>query len=62
MIWVNIRRKNKPPLIIGTYYGKQESRTNKNEIEQELQLLSEEITEMKHEGEIIIAMDGNAKI
>ena len=62
MIWLNIRRKNKPPLIIGTYYGKQESRTNKSEIEQEMQLLSEEIIEMKREGEIIIAMDANAKI
>ena len=62
MIWVNIRRKNEPPLIIGTYYGKQESRTTKNEIEQEIQLLNEEITEMKREGEIVIAMDGNAKI
>ena len=62
MIWVNIRRKNKPPLIIGTYYGKQESRTSKNEIEFEIQLLTEEIIEMKREGEIIIAMDGNAKI
>ena len=62
MIWVIIRRKNMLPLIIGTYYGKQESRTSKNEIEQEIQLLSEEITEMKREGEIIIAMDANARI
>ena len=50
------------PLIIGTYYGKQETRTSKAEIEQEIQLLTEEIAEMKREGEIIIAMDGNAKI
>ena len=62
IIWVNIRQKKKSPIIIGTYYGKQETRTSKSEIEQEIQLLNEEISEMKREGEIVIAMDGNAKI
>ena len=62
IIWVNIRQKNKSPIIIGTYYGKQETRTSKSEIEQEIQLLNEEINEMKREGEIVLAMDGNAKI
>ena len=37
VIWVFIRRKAQPPLIIGTYYGKQET-TNKNDIEHEMQL------------------------
>ena len=62
MLWLSIRRKNKPPLMLGTYYGKQECRNSKEEIEKEMTILQEEIIEMSHEGEIIIAMDGNAKI
>ena len=61
IMWVSIRRKQLPPLIVGTYYGKQES-TSKNEIEREMMLLTEEILEMKNEGEILLTMDGNAKI
>ena len=62
MIWTVIQRKNKRPLFIGCYYGKQETRMNKNEIEREFQLLSEEIDEKSKDGEILIAMDANAKI
>ena len=62
MMWLSIRRKHLPPLMVGVYYGKQESKTSKNEIELEMQLLNEEIEEMKHEGELLIAMDANAKI
>ena len=62
IMWVSVRRKNSPPLIAGVYYGKQESRTSKAEIETEMQLLNEEIEEMKMDGEILIAMDGNAKV
>ena len=62
MLWLSVRRKNFPPILIGTYYGKQESRTNKAEIEFEMRLLQEEITEMKQEGEVLIAMDANSKI
>ena len=29
-IWVNVRRIGKPHLIIGSFYGKQESRTSKD--------------------------------
>ena len=47
--------------MIATYYGRQEQ-IKKNEIEQEMQLLAEEIEDMKSEGEILIAMDGNAKL
>ena len=61
IIWVFIRRKAQPPLIIGSYYGKQEQ-TNKNDIEQEMQLLTEEIEEKKKEGEILLLMDGQAFI
>ena len=61
-MWVSIRRKNLPPFIIGIYYGKQETRTKKDQIETEIQLLNEEIEEMKREGHILLAMDGNAKI
>ena len=45
------------PLFVGCYYGKQERRTNNEEIEQEMQFLKEEITEMMKEGEIIMIMD-----
>ena len=62
LIWVLIRRRNKRPLFIGSYYGKQETRTSKNEIEREFQLLSEEIDEKSKDGEIFLAMDANAKI
>lgn len=62
MIWVNIMRSNKVPYFIGVYYGKQESRVNKEEIEEEMETLMEEIMEKRSEGEIMIAMDGNGKI
>ena len=48
--------------MVGTYYGRRETRTNKDKIEQEMQLLTEEIEDMKSEGEILIVMDGNAKL
>ena len=62
LMWISVRRKTTGPLFIGVYYGLQESRTNKNEIEIEMNLLREEIQEMKSEGEVILTMDGNAKI
>ena len=62
IMWISVRRKNLSPVIIGTYYGKQESRTSKEEIEREMFLLKEEIIEMGREGEIFLCMDGNAKI
>ena len=60
--WVSVRRKCLPPLYIGTYYGKQETRTSKLEIENEMRNLTEEIEEIKKEGEVLMIMDGNAKI
>ena len=62
IIWTSIRRKGHSPLFVGTYYGKQETRTNKEEIEKEMELLTEEIEEQKNEGEVLLTMDGNAKI
>ena len=62
LIWVSIRRKNNDPLIIGCYYGRQETRCNKDEITEEMKLLSEEIEEYKKEGEVVVFMDGNGKI
>ena len=62
LMWISIRRKNKNPLYVGTYYGKQETRSSKEEIENEMYYLQEEITEMQNEGEVLIAMDGNAKL
>ena len=62
IMWIGIRRKNHHPLFIGCYYGKQETRCNKEEITEEMRLLSEEIEELKHEGNILIFMDGNGKV
>ena len=62
IMWISVRRKNLPPVLFVTYYGRQESRTSNVEIETEMILLSEEITEMKNEGELFLLMDGNAKI
>ena len=62
IIWISIKQKNCHPILIGCYYGKQESRCSKAEIDEEMNLLSEEIQEFKHEGEILMFMDGNGKI
>ena len=62
IMWVSVYRKNCCPLLVGVYYGRQETRTSQIEIQQEMLLLQEEITEMSNEGEILLAMDGNAKI
>ena len=51
-----------PPLLVGIYYGKQECRVSKSQIENEMQLLNEEIEEMKKDGNMLIVMDANAKI
>ena len=61
IMWISVYRKNCRPLLVGVYYGRQETRTSKIEIQHEM-LLQEEITEMSNEGEILLAMDGNAKI
>ena len=61
IMWVSIRRQNQHPLFIGVYYGKQES-VKKNEIEKEFEELTEEILEVKRDGDILLCMDGNAKV
>ena len=60
--WVSVRRDKKRPIFVGVYYGKQESRVSKAEIEYEIDLLIEEIEEKQREGEVILAMDGNGKV
>ena len=60
--WVSVRRQAQRPLFIGVYYGKQEKRVTKNEIENEFGELTEEILEKKRDGDIMLCMDGNAKI
>lgn len=62
IMWLSIRRKKTIPLFVAVYYGQQESRTSKEEIENEMNLLQEEIREMSNEGDILIAMDGNGRI
>ena len=59
---MSVRRKNENPIYIGVYYGKQESRVNKEEIEEEMESLTEEILDMSQEGEVILFMDANGKI
>ena len=61
-MWISVFRSNECPLLIGVYYGRQESRTSNEEIGKEMTLLSEEIAERQNDGEILLAMDGNARI
>ena len=61
LMWVPIHRSQQSPIHVGVYYGKQEG-TNAEEIKEEMDKLTEEILEMKASGEIILCMDGNAKI
>ena len=62
LIWVSVRRANQCPLYIGVYYGKQETRTRKEDVENEFGDLTEEILELKRNGDVIIVMDANAKV
>ena len=62
ILWLSIKRTNRKPLFIGVYYGKQESRTNKTEMEDEMDDLTEELKTIGCDGEILLAMDGNGKI
>ena len=62
MMWVSVRRKDTQPFFIGCYYGKHESRCKREEIDEEMQLLSEEIEVYSNEGNIMIFMDGNGKV
>ena len=62
IMWLSVFRDNNTPLLIGVYYGKQESRTTNDEIDREMVLLEEEITEMQSDGEVLVVMDGNARI
>ena len=62
IMWLSIFRNGDTPLIIGVYYGKQESRTSRDEIDREMTFLEEELIDMKNDGEILLLMDGNARI
>ena len=62
ILWVSIKRKDENPLFIGVYYGKQETTVSNEKIKEEMDLLSEEILEIRKEGEVILCMDANAKI
>ena len=57
--WVSIQRGKRRPIYMGVYYGKQESRVSKADIEYEIDLLIEEIQEKQREGDVMMAMDGN---
>ena len=62
LMWVSIQRKGKKPIFVGVYYGKQETRNNRNEMLLEMDRLSSEVHSKKNEGEVILFMDGNGKI
>ena len=62
ILWVSASRTNKKTVYFGVYYGKQETRVSKEEIEEEMDLLEEEIMDIKKEGEVLLAMDANGKI
>ena len=62
LMWISLQTKTNRPIMIGVYYGLQETRSSKNEIELEMASLKEEISEISKEGDVLIAMDGNAKI
>jgi hypothetical protein len=62
LMWISIRRKSCDPFFIGCYYGKQESRCSKDEIIKEMENLSEELCEVRKEGEVLVFMDGNGKL
>ena len=59
--WVSLHKNQQKPVHFGVYYGKQES-LSQEEIKDEMDKLTEEILEMKASGEVILCMDGNAKI
>ena len=61
IVWVSLHKNQQRPVHIGVYYGKQES-INQEEIKEEMDKLTEEILDMKASGEVILCMDGNAKI
>ena len=63
ILWIQYRQKNIKDLYIGIYYGKQESRTPKEDIEKEMSSLETDILQIKEEGgDIILMGDFNIKI
>ena len=62
ILWISVTRKCAKPVYIGVYYGKQETTCSRNDIQSKMENMSEEILELKQEGEVIICMDANAKV
>ena len=62
LIWVSLKRGNMKPIFIGVYYGKQETRNNRDEMLNEMHVLSTEIHDKLNDGEVLLLMDGNGKI
>ena len=62
MYWISIQRKDQNTVFCGVYYGKQETRTTKEQITLEMDNLSEEILEKQKQGDVLIFMDANAKL
>lgn len=63
ILWIKIKRKQQQPVMIGLYYGKQESRTTKTEAEYEVNEIKTQIENIQTEtDEIILIGDFNAKI
>ena len=60
--WISVQRKEARPIFMAVYYGRQETRNNREEMLKEMDNLAEEIREKMEEGEVIVFMDGNGKI
>lgn len=63
IMWITIRHRGNRPMTIGLYYGKQESRTSRDEAEQEIEKIKQDIQELTEKGHyILIVGDFNAKL
>ena len=60
--WISVQRKEARPIFMAVYYGRQETRNNREEMLKEMDNLAEEIRDKMEEGEVIVFMDGNGKI
>ena len=62
-MWIQYKQKKNKDLYLGLYYGKQESRTPKETIEDELNQIGRDIMNIKqNDGEVLLMGDFNIKL
>ena len=62
-MWIQYKQKKNKDLYLGLYYGKQESRTPKDTIEDELNQIGRDIMNIKqNDGEVLLMGDFNIKL